>query len=302
MPLSLLPAAVLLALGASVCWALANVSVARSTRLVGIFRGLLWAQVAGGVLAAALALALPRSGPLAAFSLATLAWLAGAGIASLLAYLCMFYGLEHGRLSIAVPIMSAWSVISTAISVLVFHEPVRPSQLVGGALVIAGVIVVSRHARDAARAGEAEQTAWAGPSRRPRWVLASMGAALGFGLLIPAIGRISAATGPVGCVATVFGADILLGLPLAAWLRVDLRPPPRRALLPVALAGIFETAGFVLIALAVGRAPLAVVSPLASLSSALTVFYAWVVLRDRPPPVVFAGAALACVGVVVLAL
>jgi drug/metabolite transporter (DMT)-like permease len=129
-----------------------------------------------------------------------------------------------------------------------------------------------------------------------------MGAALGFGVLIPAIGRINVATGPIASSAAVFAADILLGLPLAAWLRVDLRPPPRRALLPVALAGIFETAGFVLIALAVGRAPVAVVSPLASLSSALTVLYAWAVLRDRPPPVVFAAAALACGGVVVLAL
>jgi drug/metabolite transporter (DMT)-like permease len=129
-----------------------------------------------------------------------------------------------------------------------------------------------------------------------------MGAALGFGLLIPAIGRVSAATGPIGSVAAVFAADILFGLPLAAWRRVDLRPPPRRAILPVVLAGVFEIGGFVFIALAVGRAPLVVVAPLASLSSALTVLYAWIVLRDRPPPVAFAGAALACAGVVVLAL
>jgi drug/metabolite transporter (DMT)-like permease len=302
LPSSLSPA-VPLALGASVCWALANVFVARGTRLVGTFRGLLWAQVVGGALAAALALA--RGGASPVLSLATLAWLAGAGLASLMAYLCMFYALEHGRLSIAVPIMSGWSVISTAISVLAFHEAARPLQLAGGALVIVGVTLVSRHARDAERAGApalAGSPALAGAPPRPRWVLASMGAAFGFGLLIPAIGRISAATGAIGSIAAVFGADILLGLPLAAALRVDLRPPSRGALLPVTLAGLFETAGFVLLALAIGRGALAVVSPLASLSSAMTVLYAWIVLRDRPPPVIFAGAALACAGVVVLAL
>jgi drug/metabolite transporter (DMT)-like permease len=302
MSLSLLSAAILLALGASLSWAVANVFVARATRIVGTFRGLLWAQVIGAVLAAGLAWARARGGSPMVLSVATLAWLAGAGLASLLAYLSMFYALEHGQLSIAVPIMSSWTVISTAISVLVFHDPVRAVQLAGGAMVIAGVVLVSRYARAAAPTGEAAPAERAVPAPRPRWVLASMGASFGFGLLIPAIGRISAATGPVGSIAAVFGADILLGLPLAAVLRVDLRPPPRRAIGAVALAGVFEATGFVLLAMAVDRAALAVVSPLASLSSALTVLYAWVVLRDRPPPVVFAGAALACVGVVVLAL
>jgi drug/metabolite transporter (DMT)-like permease len=99
----------------------------------------------------------------------------------------------------------------------------------------------------------------------------------------------------------VFGADLVLGLPLAAWFRIDLRPPPRDALVWVALAGFFEAAGFVCITLASARAPLAVVSPLASLASALTVLYAWVVLRERPHRAALAGAALACAGVILLA-
>jgi probable blue pigment (indigoidine) exporter len=102
-------------------------------------------------------------------------------------------------------------------------------------------------------------------------------------------------------VAAVFGTDILLALPLAALFRVDLRPPPRAALPSVAMAGLLEAAGFVCIALASARAPLAVVSPLASLSSALTVIYAWVVLRERPHPVALAGATLACAGVIAVA-
>jgi probable blue pigment (indigoidine) exporter len=93
----------------------------------------------------------------------------------------------------------------------------------------------------------------------------------------------------------------VLALPLAALFRIDLRPPPRAALPSVAMAGLLEAAGFVCIALASARAPLAVVSPLASLSSALTVIYAWVVLRERPHPVALAGAALACAGVIAVA-
>jgi drug/metabolite transporter (DMT)-like permease len=210
----------------------------------------------------------------------------------------MFYALAHSRMAIAVPIMSGWAAISTAISVLALHEPVRPAQLGGGALVVAGVALVSRHAQKTAAGATADG------GRRgavPRWVWASLGAALGFGVLIPAVGRIAPAAGHVGSVAAVFAADIVLGLPLAAWFRIDLRPPPRAALPSVALAGFFEAAGFVCIALATGRAPLAVVSPLASLASALTVLYAWAVLRERPHRVALAGAALACAGVIVLA-
>jgi drug/metabolite transporter (DMT)-like permease len=299
--MSNLSIAMILAVGASVCWALANLAVQRSARLVGTVRGLLWAQVIGGAVAAGLALALDQRP--AVVSGAVLAWLVVAGVSSLSAYLCMFYTLEHGRLSISVPIMAGWSVISTALSVVWLREPARPAQLVGAALVITGVTLVSRYAQQAARAGEPAVTnPLAGPTRRPRWVLAAMGAALGFGVLIPSIGRLTPAAGNLGAVAAVFSFDMLLGLPLALIFRINLRPPRGAAWVPVALAGLLEAGGFVCIALAVGRAALVVVSPLASLASTIAVLYAWIVQRDRPPPVALAGAVLACAGVVVLAL
>ena len=68
------------------------------------------------------------------------------------------------------------------------------------------------------------------------------------------------------------------------------------------LAGLFETAGFACITIGARLAPLALVSPLASLAAALTVIYAWAILRERPPRGVLVGAALVCAGVVVLAL
>ena len=67
-------------------------------------------------------------------------------------------------------------------------------------------------------------------------------------------------------------------------------------------AGLFETAGFACITVGSRFAPLALVSPFASLASALTVLYAWTVLRERPARPVLIGAALVCAGVVVLAL
>ena len=68
------------------------------------------------------------------------------------------------------------------------------------------------------------------------------------------------------------------------------------------LAALLETAGFVSVAVGSQVAPVALVSPFASLASALTVSYAWAVLRERPARGVLVGAALVTAGVVALAL
>jgi drug/metabolite transporter (DMT)-like permease len=294
---------ILLAFGTSVCWALTNVAVARSGQMVGPMRGLLWAEVFGGVLAAFASWAF--EGPTQAFTFGTAGWLLVAGVSSLAGYLCMFYALSRGQLSIVVPIMSGWAVISALLSASILGQSVHAAQLAGSVLVVAGIAMVSRHARASGpdAHGHAHADGQSSIERRgvPRWVWASLGAAVAFGVLIPSVVLIAPATGRLGSVAAVFGTDILLALPLAVLFRIDLRPPPRAALPSVAMAGLLEAAGFVCIALASARAPLAVVSPLASLSSALTVIYAWVVLRERPHPVALAGAALACAGVIAVA-
>jgi drug/metabolite transporter (DMT)-like permease len=192
--------------------------------------------------------------------------------------------------------MSSWAVIASALSLVLFHETIRPAQLGGAGLVVAGAVVVARFASGAS----ASSAASTGSS--PRWLLASFGAALGFGLVIPAIGVLSPVTGKLGVIPVVYVADILIGLPLARRYRVSLAPPSGRVWIPVALAGIFETAGFACIALASQYAPLALVSPLSSLASAFTVFYAWAILGERPARPVLIGAVLVSAGVLILAL
>jgi len=125
---------------------------------------------------------------------------------------------------------------------------------------------------------------------------------VGFGILIPAMRRMAPVFGSVGTIGAVYLADLVLALPLAIGFRIDLRLPRGRAWMPVFLAGFFETAGSVCIVLGARHAPLAIVSPLASLAAAFTVVYAWVILGERPARGVLIGAVLVSVGVVVLAL
>jgi drug/metabolite transporter (DMT)-like permease len=284
-------AGMLLGLAASASWALANVVVQRAGRAVGALRALLWAQVVGIALSAIGTAAFDDR--TASFTVATGGWVAVAGVSALLAYFCLFYAFEHGRLTLAVPIMSSWAVIASGLSLVLFHEQLTVAELVGAAAVIAGAVVVARHAQ------RVETTAG---GTQPRWLLAAVGAAVGFGVLIPAMRRMAPVFGSVGTIGAVYVADLVLALPLAIGFRIDLRLPRGRAWLPVFLAGFFETAGSVCIVLGARHAPLAIVSPLASLAAAFTVLYAWAILGERPARRVLIGAVLVSVGVVVLAL
>ena len=190
--------------------------------------------------------------------------------------------------------MSSWAVLSAALSIGLFHERLAGAQFAGAAAVVAGALVVSRYARAVSAPGAD------GP--RPRWLFASVGAAIGFGVLIPVIARLVPVFGSVGAIGVVYLADIVLALPLALVLRIGLRPPAGAAWLPILAAGFFETAGFACVTVGARFAPLALVSPFASVASALTVLYAWVILRERPARPVLIGAALVCTGVVILAL
>jgi drug/metabolite transporter (DMT)-like permease len=305
---------ILLGLAASASWAVANVFVQRSGRAVGPLRALVWAQLLGGV--AMLPVVWLLDTPHAPIERATIGWGIAAALSATLAYPCLFLGASRGRLSVVIPIMSSWSIIAAGISLLILGERVRPAHLLGAALVIAGILIVSRFSQtadvpgaappdhDAASSdGAADSSAAARAHKAERGaMLIALGAAAGFGVLIPALGQLAPAAGRLGAVPLVYLFDLVLGVPLLAIARVDFRPPPLAAWPAVALVGVAETAGFVWISLGVARAPVAIVSPLAGLSSAMTVVFAWAFLGERPRPAVLAGAALASAGVVVLAL
>jgi len=286
-------AGMLLGLAASASWALANVVVQRAGRAVGALQALFWAQLVGiGLALLGATLFGERPPPLTA---GDGAWIAVAGVSGLLGYVCLFYAFEHGRLTLAVPIMSSWAVLSSALSLVIFHERLTVSQLLGSATVIAGAVVVARHAQSVGQAGSA-----GGGSKS--WLPAAVGAAVGFGVLIPAMRRLSPVFGPAGTIGVVYAADLALALPLALAFRIGLVLPRRGAWLPIVLAGFLETAGSVCITLGVRQAPVAIVSPFASLAAAFTVLYAWVILGERPARGVLIGGALVSAGVVVLAL
>jgi len=286
-----------LALLTSVCWALGNVFIHKSGKAVGAPRAMLWALLAGGALAGVLSLAFDtRTRPV---TVELVGWIAVAGGAGLVAYVCLFLAFERAPLSIAVPLVSCWSVVACAFSLVVLGERPSTRQLVGAGVVIAGVILVSIGPVRQGRGSRQADPSPAAGRRNLQW--AALGSALGFGVMVPVMtARVAPALGAFGGTALVYVLGVILALPLAAARHVSLRPPPRASWALVLGTGCFETLGFVSIAVAQRFAPTTVVAPVSSLAAALTIVYAWVVLRERPELVATVGAVLACVGIVVL--
>ena len=290
--MSNVPIGVLLALGTSACWALGNVLTQKTGRLVGPPRAMLWSMAAGGVLAAPLALLLDeRTAPVTP---AGAAYVAIAAVSGVVAYVGLFFAFASESLTVAVPIVSSWPVVTAAVSFVLFGERVARETLGGAAVVLLGVVLVSLGSQ---RADAPRHDAHA--SRRA--LAAGLASAVGFGVMIPAMAHVAPATGAFGATAAVYALGVVLGGIGARALGVDVRPPPRGTLTLVLATGAVESLGFVCVNLARKFAPMTVVAPVATLSSTFTVIAAWAFLKERPGPRVLAGAALACAGVVMLA-
>ncbi len=302
----------LLALATSVAWAFGNVFIQRSGQALGGPRALIWALLLGAAMSGIAAL--PFDQRPAAFTGPITFWLAAAAVSGLVAYAGLFYAFAHAKLSIAVPFVSCWSLVAGGLSLTVFDEAIRPGQLLGAGIVLAGVVLVS------IAAGRGESGADDGPRATAiaadgthndrsgtvvsRWKppVAALLSGIGFGVMIPAMAQVQPAAGSFGTAGAVYLLGLLLAVPLAWRAGVPLAPPDRAAWPAVIGAGVFETVGFVCVNAAGRYAPTAVVAPVASLAAALTVVYAAVFLRERPGKLAFSGALLASIGVVVLAL
>jgi drug/metabolite transporter (DMT)-like permease len=285
----------------SVSWAIGNVLTQRLGKLVGPPRAMLWSMIAGATMATPCAILLDtRSAPLSG---GVAIWAVVAALGGLVAYIGLFFAFANEGLTIAVPIVSSWSLVAGVVAVAFLGETLRGFRLVGAAAVIAGVVLVSLARAPAKREPPTSNApaahAQAAGSRYA--LLAALASSVGFGVMVPAMGHIAPATGAFGATVIVYVLGVIVALGIGAVARISLRPPPRAALALVLATGAAETVGFVAVALARRFAPMTLVAPVASLSSILTVLYAWAVLRERPRTRAALGALLAGAGVALLA-
>lgn len=278
---------VALGLSSALSWSIANVSIQVSARRFGTFGALLWAQITGALLV--LPVALLVHGVPDAPGLRELTALVVAGVAACVAYGGLFVSLERGQVAVVTPVVCGWAVVSVLIGALVFDAPLGGWAMLGVGLVLAGNVTLAR------------QSGGGEGATPPSALLAALASAIGFGVLVPTIDILGEAFGRLWAIPCVWGAELVIGVPLLLRLRWMGERPRTAADWGVAgRTGLFEVSGFITLTLALGMAPVTIVAPVASLSTAFSVLLGIFWLRERLTPGAILGAAIASVGVVLV--
>jgi drug/metabolite transporter (DMT)-like permease len=269
----------LLALGASLAWGVADFTGPLVSRTLGTLRVLFWAQV-GGVVAIALAVAArgeAPNGPEVLFAVV-------AGICGTLGLYAYYRGMQVGAMSVVAPIAGVSAVIPVTFGVATGDNP-SAWQLAGVAAALAGVGLASIEQVEGSR-------------RLAAGVGLALLAALGFGLYFPwmhAAGKVD-----FWWASLVFRSTALLVVASAVTVR---RTELRLGLGPLAIAaavGVGDTLGNVLFAASSAHGLVSLTSVLASLYPIVTVLLAAAVLHERVAGTQKAGIVLTLAGVVLI--
>jgi drug/metabolite transporter (DMT)-like permease len=269
----------LLALGASLAWGVADFVGPLVGRRLGTLRVLLWAQV-GGLLAIGIAVAIRGQGP-AGWEVLFAVFASIGGMLGLFAY---YRGIQRGAISVVAPIAGVSAIVPVIFGIATGDSPSQ-WQLTGVACALLGVALASIEHHEGSR----RVAAGAG--------LALLAAA-GFGFYFPwmhAAGKVD-----FWWASLIFRAVALL---LVASVAVQQRAPLRlsRRDLGIAFAiGIGDTIGNVLFAASSGTGLVSLTAVLASLYPVVTVILAASVLHERVAPLQRAGIALTLTGVVLI--
>jgi drug/metabolite transporter (DMT)-like permease len=268
--------ALVLALGASLAWGVADFVGPWQGRTLGTLRVMLWAQLAGitllGIVVAARAHA-PHDW--------AVLWAVPAAVSGTLGLYAYYRGMATGTMSVVAPIAGASAIVPVVFGIATGDRP-RPVQLAGIAAAITGVALASREETEGGR-------------RVAAGVGLALLAAVGFGFYFPPMHAAGDADPWWG--AFVFrltaGAIVLA--------TVALRRPAVRVggwkLAVIIGVGCGDTVGNLLFAAAAGHGIVSLTSVLASLYPIVTVVLAAAVLHERIGGLQRLGVLLTLVGV-----
>jgi drug/metabolite transporter (DMT)-like permease len=272
--------ALVLALGASLAWGVADFAGPLIARTLGSLRVLFWAQV-GGVAAIAVAVAARGQGPHEWIVLLAMP----AALAGTLGLWAYYRGIAAGAISVVAPIAGASAVIPVVVGIATGDSP-SASQIAGIGCALIGVVLASLE-----------------PQEGSRRVAAGVGlavlAAIGFGCYFPPMH--AAGKADFWWASLIFRATALLVIAAAVTVQKPSLRVTRREFAIVAAVGIGDTIGNVLFAASSGRGLVSLTAVLASLYPIVTVVLAAAVLSERTAPAQKAGIALTLAGVVLIA-
>jgi drug/metabolite transporter (DMT)-like permease len=284
--------AVALGLLSSLCWGTSDFIGGVQSRRVPQVGVLLVAQLVGAGVIAVVVVLSGATRP----SVHHLLEGAAGGLAGTAALFAFYRGLAVGTMSVVAPIAATGAAVPVIVGIARGEAP-GPMRLLGIAVAIVGVVLVSRESADL------DAPASAARARVVRTSIAlALIAALGFGGFF--VGVHEAAKGdPLWAIlaARLAGASAVVLVAVAFAARGAAVSPGRAALPWLVALGLLDVAANTLYAVATRHGLLSVVSVAASLYPVITVMLARVVLRERVRRVQELGILAALGGVVLIA-
>ena len=270
-------------LASALSWGAGDFSGGLATRRNHVYGVVLLSQMTGAffLIMIALLLAEPFPRPL------DLVYGGVAGISGTIGLVALYRGLAGGRMGIVAPVAAVvTAILPVMVSIVVVGAPAT-SQLIGFGLALVAVWLIS------AQHGQAGQI-------RVEEVGLAVLAGIGFGIFLILIDRVSAGVILWPLVAARIASIsmlIVVGTVTAPFRKL----PAAAGLLPVILAGIFDTGGNAFFALATQTGRLDVAAILGSLYPAATIALAWLILKERLVHQQWLGVIAALIALVLIA-
>lgn len=291
-------------LSAAVCWGIADFLARFATRRIGTYRASFFMQIIGFAALNAFVFALGGWSQLVAGAPARWQpwfWAAVAGVLNTGCSLAFYRSFEIGTLTVVAPITSSYPAL-TLLFAMLSGERLTWMHGVGVFVVVGGVALAStslgNNGESAAQARGSQ--AHRHLTRGVNWAIA---AACGFSLMFWVLGfRVMPALGGYASVWMIRLTTFTMLAFIAAPVRQSLRPPRGSVWWFLLGIGIFDTAAFLFNNMGLKGGNVAVVTVIASLYSAVTVFLAWIILRERLERSQWAGVFLIFIGIVLVSL
>jgi drug/metabolite transporter (DMT)-like permease len=276
--------ALILALTAAASWGLADFLAGLASRRIAVPLVLLLVEGGGLVVIAVITLA---AGEPFFTDTRDVAYALLGGLSGVVGLGCFYRALAIGTMSVVAPISAAGVTLPVIVGVASGNRPSAVSA-VGLAVIVAGVMMVSREEHDTAQEAAAGRTA----------VLLALLSAVGLG------GFVTLTDSPAD--ASVLWTLVLsrsAALPFVAGVILMRRPalPSGRLALGVAAVGTIDLLATSLIAIANTKGDLSIVAVLGGMYPVVTVLLAAAVLRERLRPPQLAGVVLALGGIAAVA-
>ena len=302
---------VVLGLGSALGYALHDFLMVKVVRAAPVWTALTWSMGVGLLILLPLALLIdgPPSG---AAEWRAVGFATASGVCEAAGLACLLRGLVTGNLSIVTPLASLAGGFVAVITVAM-GETLTPLAMIGLPLAVAGGLMASvekapkeevfgldEPVGTPADGRDASQGA-AVPARRTRATAGAGWALLSSALFAVVVFLLAEATAlhPVALAAYGRLGTMVVLVPVAlllAGLRLP-RPLARRS----AVAGVFDAAAFVALAVAISLGPVAVASVVVSQGGTMAALLGLTFLRERLSRVQYVGVACTCVAVALLA-